>query len=540
MTSTQRSAIAALASVLPDSTKQKLLGMMTEGPIDSEEAARVLVEVDWREHRDVVADLLAEFLPVEELVSDYYANWRPVVRDSFLFIARHLSPQRLIPKLIEQVALPPTTSTEERVMAFSRRIPSLQKIGQTIARNHNLTLELRIRLANLEDGIREVSEAEIRAEIERQLRDVLLEQGMEIAPGFYAEGSVSAIVRFRRRFPPAGEPRSGVLKVLKPFIPEYFQEDFDVLSGLARYLDERQDCYNLGRLNLRSIVEGIRDLFLRETDFVHERQAMAAAIERYRGVPEFRIPAPIYSLSTPTITAMTEERSVKVTAAFPKDRVRCREVAYALALNLAARPLFWRDDLSIFHADPHAGNLRISEMTGDIVVLDWALTDSLTRDERRGLVLLSLAVALRDEGGICEVLEPLSLLRTAEQRKVIAREVEKFIDALPPGATPGVGDLLERLLRAGVEFDSSFLIYRKMLSTLGDVVEELAPGLSVESVIVDFAIKNGLADQKQRDRGFAIPLDGRDLLAIRWSLQWFLPRVWGQSLRSRARRESRA
>jgi ubiquinone biosynthesis protein len=540
MTRAQQSAIAALMRVLPESTTQALLGMMAEGPIDSEEAARALGEVDWREHRELVADLLDAFLPIEELVPDYYANWRPVVHDSFLFIARHLSPQRLIPKLIEQVSLPPTASTEERILAFSRRLPSLQKIGQTIARNRELTLEFRIRLANLEDGIREVSEAEIRAEIERQLGDILLEQDVKIAPGLYAEGSVSAIVRFSRRFPPPGEPASGVFKVLKPFIPEYFREDLDILAGLARYLDEHQDRYHLGRLNLGSIVEGIRDLFLRETDFVHERQAMAAAGERYRDVPDIRIPVPIYSLSTATITAMTEERSVKVTAAFPKDRVRCREVAYSLAMNLAARPLFWRDDLSIFHADPHAGNLRISDMTGDIVVLDWALTDSLTRDERRSLVLLSLAVALRDEGGIREVLASLSLSRGPQQRELIAREVEKFIDGLPAGATPGVGDLLERLLRAGAEFDSSFLIYRKMLATLGDVVEELAPGLSVESVIVEFAIKNGLADQKQRDRGFAIPLGARDLLAIGFSLQSFLPRVCGQGLRNLARKGSGA
>jgi hypothetical protein len=64
----------------------------------------------------------------------------------------------------------------------------------------------------------------------------------------------------------------------------------------------------------------------------------------------------------------------------------------------------------------------------------------------------------------------------------------------------------------------------------------LAPGLSIESVIVEFALKNGFGDKDQRERNFSIPLNIPDLLAIRWSMQWFLPRLLAQSLRSLARR----
>jgi predicted unusual protein kinase regulating ubiquinone biosynthesis (AarF/ABC1/UbiB family) len=195
--------------------------------------------------------------------------------------------------------------------------------------------------------------------------------------------------------------------------------------------------------------------------------------------------------------------------------------------------------MSIFHADPHAGNLRISEVTGDIVVLDWALTASLSRDERRQLILLSLAIPLRDEDRMRNAIEALSVQRSAESRMLIQREIDEFLVALSPGSIPGpgaLGDLLQRLLRAGVQFSSSFLVYRKMLLTLGDVIEELAPGLSIESVIVEFALKNGFGDKDQRERNFSIPLNIPDLLAIRWSMQWFLPRLLAQSLRSLARR----
>jgi ubiquinone biosynthesis protein len=535
----QQSALTAFAEILPESAAPALFGLMAGQPLDPAQAASALAGFDWPKHRDAVGNLISALLPVEELVPPAYENWKPVVRDGLAFIGARLSPERLIPKLVEQLSLPQNTRPEERILAFICRIPSLQKIGQTIARNRDISPELRMRLADLEDGIREVSAEEIRGEIERQLGLALVEQQVEIEPGLYAEGSVSALMRFSRRNPPVGEPSAGVFKVLKPFIPRYFQEDLEILSELAVYFDRNQDRYDLGRFNLRNTVEGVKDLFLSETDFVRERQSMAVAAERYRGIPHIRLPEPIYSLSTPTVTAMTEERSVKVTAAFPVDRPRCRRLAHALAENLAARPLFSREDMSIFHADPHAGNLRISEVTGDIVVLDWALTASLSRDERRQLILLSLAIPLRDEDGMRNAIEALSVLRGAESRMLIQREIDEFLVALSPGSIPGpgaLGDLLQRLLRAGVQFSSSFLVYRKMLLTLGDVIEELAPGLSIESVIVEFALKNGFGDKDQRERNFSIPLNIPDLLAIRWSMQWFLPRLLAQSLRSLARR----
>ena len=146
---------------------------------------------------------------------------------------------------------------------------------------------------------------------------------------------------------------------------------------------------------------------------------------------------------------------------------------------------------------------------------------------------------MRDEDGIRNNVEALSVVRGAEDRILIQREMDEFLDALSPGSIPGpsaLEDLLQRMLRAGVQFSRSFLIYRKMLLTLGDVLEELSPGLSIESTVVKFVLKNGFGDRKQRERNFGIPLNFSDFVAIRWSMQWFLPRLLAQSLRSLARR----
>ena len=264
-------------------------------------------------------DLLRAFIPIEDLVSEAYAKWRPVVRDGFSFIGARLAPERLVPKLVEQLALPAATPVEGRVMAFIRRVPSLQKIAQTVARNRNLDPEFRARLADLEDGIREVGEAEIRAEIDQELGDRLSQNQVQVEPGLLAEGSVSAVMRFTRVASRPGEPSSGVFKVLKPFITRYFQEDLTLLGELADYFNANQKNYDLDKLDLRAMLFDVRELFERETDFVHERANLAAAATRSRDLESVRVPVPIESLSSDTITAMTEEQSVKVTDAYPHD-----------------------------------------------------------------------------------------------------------------------------------------------------------------------------------------------------------------------------
>jgi ubiquinone biosynthesis protein len=531
-----QAAIARFLQILPPEAATTLFTAMSSGEFDRATIENALLQVDWRAHRDVVEGLLREVLPVARLVPDTYRQWRPVVRDGFAFVGARLSAERLVPKLVEQLALPNAIPVEDRVFGFIRRIPTLQKIGQIVARNTNLDANFRSRLTVLEDGIQEADEGEIRSAIERQLAPELERQQIALQPGLYAEGSVSALMRFTQPNLPAG-----VFKVLKPFITRYFQEDIAALAELADYFDANKGRYDLGQLNLRAILDNVRHLFERETDFVNERRSLTAAALRLAGVPGVRVPVPITSLSTDTITAMTDEPSVKATDAFPDEPRRRRDIAHKLVECLVAIPLFWDGVSSPFHADPHAGNLRVNPTTGDVVLLDWALTDSLTPEERRRLILLIVALPLRDEGQILAALSELSLSKTKQNRSSLKRQIELFMDTLPFGSIPGPGslnNLTERLLREGLTFSGSFLIFRKMLATLGDVVEQISPGETIEQLVAEYALPRVLPNYCLPPAGtqrFRLPLEGSDIFRIGLSAQSFLARLWLQTVRGLAR-----
>lgn len=539
-------ALARFLEIIPESAGPVIFAFVTSGEFDLLEAEAALAGIDWRIQRDVVEDILRTVIPIEELIPDVYAKWRPVVRDGFAFLGARLSPERLVPKLIEQLTLPETTAVEDRIIAFIRRIPSLQKIGQIVARNRNLNPEFRSRLSELEDAIHEVKEEEIRAEIDAQLGYRLIKQEVLVEPGLYAEGSVSAIVQFARTGPTMCEPRNGVFKVLKPFIHKYFQEDLRLLSELADYFDANQKKYDLDEINMRSILDNVRELFERETDFNNERANLTAAARRFAGVEGVRVPTPYASFSTDTISAMTEERSVKVTDAYRHEPQRRDSVARKLAEALVAIPLFSDEEVSSFHADPHAGNLRIDEETGDVVLLDWALTGQLSLEQRRSLILLFLALPLRDEGQMMEALSELSESKTESEQALLKHQIELFIDNLPEGKIPGpgsLGDLVGNLLRSGLNFSSSFLIFRKMLLTLGDVIEQLSTEVTIEGAVAEYALARGLKNNRCRQQtkpDFNIILKGADIFRIGLSLQSLLPRILVQGVRRRMRHSQSA
>jgi hypothetical protein len=145
---------------------------------------------------------------------------------------------------------------------------------------------------------------------------------------------------------------------------------------------------------------------------------------------------------------------------------------------------------------------------------------------------------LRDEGQILAAVSELSLSKDYADQEFFKRLIEKFIDSLPLASVPtssNLSDLLDTLLRSGAEFSGSFLMFRKMLSTLEDVVQQVSPGESIQRGVVRYAVQQGFLRGRASRLDFKVPLKSSDLFQVGLSAQSFLPRVWAQSLRSLAR-----
>lgn len=483
--------------------------------------------------RDTMARwIVDEIVPVSQLVPETYKQWRPPVRDAMMFVVTRLSPARLAPKLLEQIELPPKTSAEGRLLRLIAKVPGLQKLGQVIARNQHLHPALRRALAKLENGIRDVKPEDIRDIVQKALGARVQALSVQVAPRILKEASVSAVVRFSWRNPESGRRERGVFKVLKPHIPEYFAEDMDYLQGLAQYFGDRHHTYGFAPHLIPDTFRKVRRLLRHEVNFGREQKTLTEAATLYRSFPGVRIPRVIESLCTPTITALTEEKGIKVTSAAARlPAPRRARVAEQLVEALVAVPLFSSTEEAIFHGDPHAGNLLYNNKTDELVILDWALRERLSREQRRHLALLFLMVTLRDPVGTFAEVVALSqhpIRATSSRGRRVREAVTKFLDGIPASRMPSGADamrLLERVAVQGIKFPSSLIMLSKVMFTLegilGDIVgPETGMGFTIARHVAQHWIANRSA--------FRSPLQTRDWLALQFSAMLYTSRVWVQ------------
>jgi ubiquinone biosynthesis protein len=290
---------------------------------------------------------------------------------------------------------------ELRLLRLIAKVPGLQKIGQLLARNRHFDPRFRRALSQLENGISDVSIGEIRAIILRELGPKVKAYAIKLDSEIYFEASVSAVVRFTWRNPRSDRRERGVFKVLKPHIPGCYAEDMRILQLLARHLARKHVNDRTRLAGIAETITEIRVLLEREVDFPREQRTLAAVGHVYGRLHGIRVPRLIEPLSTAGITALTHEDGVKVTKAVRRRSAPRVRVAERLAETLVAVPALARQEAALFHGDPHAGNLLYDHKSGEIVILDWALTERLSRDQRRYVALLVMMVALRDADGIC-------------------------------------------------------------------------------------------------------------------------------------------
>ncbi len=483
--------------------------------------------------RDAMARwIVDEIVPVERLVPEAYLKWRPPVRDAMTFVVSRLSGARLAPKLLEQLELPANTSPEARLLRLIAKVPGLQKLGQVIARNQHLRPALRRALTRLENGIRDVTAEDVGAIIRRALGSGVAKYDVRIASAILSEASVSAVVRFTWCNPESGRREHGVFKVLKPHIPEYFAEDMDYLQGLAQYFGDRHHSYGFPAGLLPDTFKKVRRLLRHEVNFVREQKTLVEASALYRHMAGVRVPRVIQPLCTPGITALTEERGIKVTsAAAHLPAARRQRVAEQIIEALVAVPLMAANENSVFHGDPHAGNLLYNNRTGELIILDWALRERLTREQRRHLALLFLMVSLRDPVGASNEIRALSqhAIRNGSTRAATIREtVAAYLDELPVTSLPSGADamrLLERIALKDVKFPAPLIMLSKVIFTLDGILRDIGGsgkgmGLTIARHVVQHWIWNRAEFRSPLKAGDWVTLQCSALLySSRWALR---------------------
>jgi ubiquinone biosynthesis protein len=353
--------------------------------------------------------------------------------------------------------------------------PTFVKFGQIMSLRPDLIPPPLIdELSKLQDDVASVDFSEIREAVEKTTGRPL-EKTFSI---FDAEPLAAASISQVHRGIFEIDGRIASVKVQRPGIRSQMKKDLDILAIVAIQLHERVEY--LKTYDLPNLVRVVRRTLLHELDFKREARNMKIARGHTADHSRIYIPEVYEEYCTEHLLVMEYVQGTKV-----KDlRTETLADPESLAkegLKALIKQIF---EDGFFHADPHPGNLLITE--GErICLLDWGMTGRLTERDRYELINLLRSVVQKDSEALLHALLRICSEEGSFDQRALERELLDILDSYyaVPIKDMNVGQLLmaitELLRTYRLRLPPDFVIMIKALVSAEGTARHIYPDLNV-------------------------------------------------------------
>lgn len=484
--------------------------------IPRSEVSSALHSVNWTKWKPLVLEVFLHQSNVLDAIPKNSKEWIPIVHDSLLYFLDRLEQERFLNRLIDFAYLPPGNSRGDRILQFTSRTPTFQKLGQILARNTGLEPDIQAALQTLENSLATSTRDELVDFISNELgAETLQKYEIRFADRILAEASVGAVIRASLQNPEERQRRDVVCKVIKPYVLKAIPEEVAIIDELTRYFSQHRAFYELGKMPLAEMFQNIKKSISEEIRIEEEQHNLVRAAAYYKNETRILIPE-LYPFSTPHVTVMEFVRGEKISNAFPSDARQRAIMARRLSDALTFDVIFSRQAEALFHGDPHAGNvfhvLKHPDDPYRLALLDWGLCGSFSRSQRAELVQLVLGIELRDPNRLKKHVGALIEGEVPEDPKKLKRLDQIFRETLGRRSARSnfdtLSDLIFRLGKEGYVLRFNITLFIKSQVTIAGILAGLDPKLKQD----DYLMK--------RARGLVFKEFHKHLLNAVWFPAW--------------------
>jgi predicted unusual protein kinase regulating ubiquinone biosynthesis (AarF/ABC1/UbiB family)/nucleotide-binding universal stress UspA family protein len=361
--------------------------------------------------------------------------------------------------------------------------PTFAKLGQILSTRPDLLPATVIaELADLQDHVTPLAEAEVVAVMETELKVPWEDVFASIEPDPLASGTIAQVHRATL----VGGERV-VVKVQRPTAETEIRQDLGLLERFAAKAAGRPAFQQV--VDVPAIIDHLSSSLVRELDFRNE----AANIERMRQILEpfdrLAVPGVHSELSTGRLLVLQEIQGVPLLQA-PAGEAR-RQAARQLLEAYYQQVLA----AGFFHADPHPGNLMWWNDT--IYLLDLGMVGEVDAGLRESLLLLLLAFWQEDTAFLAEAMLGIATAPPprgfdeasfqAELADLLGTYRHLSLKELRLG--PLLQQLTEISVRHKVRLPSSLALIGKAFGQMQLAAAELDPSLDPFSVAGTFYLR---------------------------------------------------
>ncbi|MCH6258483.1 AarF/UbiB family protein [Puniceicoccaceae bacterium K14] len=294
-----------------------------------------------------------------------------------------------------------------------------------------------------------------------------------------------------------GSGKPVAIKVQRPGLRKKIEADFDILFWFAKQAHERLE--ELRGYDLPGLVETLREGLERELDFSQELRSMQFFTIQNPYPEDVCIPQVYETLCTSRVIVMDWIEGAHL-AEFESGSNAAKRIA-----QIGSKSLFNQIMLEgFFHADPHAGNIRVLD-DSRICFLDWGLVGHMTRRMRYGLSDLFLAFVRGSAEDV--VATAIALAESSEplNRREMEREVMIAIRTHYNVET-GVGNMGKAILalfyvfgRNGIDLAREYSLVAKAILCIEEAGNSLDPKYNISDQFEPI-LRTLIRDQKSPKR----------------------------------------
>ncbi|KAE8126333.1 AarF/ABC1/UbiB kinase family protein [Bifidobacterium tibiigranuli] len=303
------------------------------------------------------------------------------------------------------------------------------------------------------------------------------------------------------------------VKVQRPGVRETMAQDVSIMRSIARLATRVVPSAQV--VDLRGVVEELWDTFESETDFLLEARNLSefnrfCAPYRYMDCPK-----PYMDLCSEHVVVMDYVEGIALS--HPDQLVEAgydlKEIGTKLVDNFAAQML----DEGFFHADPHPGNILVSQ--GSIVLIDLGMVGRLNQKTRVVLRDMIFAVGSQDSPALADGLlrfagtqaDPEDYAALLSDLDVIVKEFGT-VDLADLNIADFLGALTQMAQRHDIELPSSITTVGRALVTLEGMLDEFIPDVNMIQIISNHIASSKTVSVVGKDELKTLGLEGHQAL----------------------------
>ncbi len=380
----------------------------------------------------------------------------------------------------------PKRSAPERLkLALEELGPTFIKLGQMLSvRVDLLPPEYIQALSQLQDKTTPLPYRTIKEVVEQELEGTL----HSLFPSFRRSPIASASLS-QVHIATTKDGRRVAVKVQRPGIREIIAQDLEIIETVAIWLENET---SLGKtIGASDIAREFRDNITLELDFIHEGQNCQLLKSILETEEDVIVPTVISELSTSKVLTMEYIEGVKLLREnIEKQGLNPEDIA-TKGTHIILKQIF---EYGIFHADPHPGNILLTE-DGKLAFLDFGLIGKLDGDTRDILIQLGFALSREDVEAITDMLIDMDTLPISTSRAEFKRDLARIISYYSHKPVKHISiseitrDTTHMITKYHIRVPRNLVLLAKALATIEGVAKDIHPDLSFTENLTPFFTK---------------------------------------------------